>query len=414
MTERLQPGQRVVLEPEGLVGLVEDVFEDEGRVVFAFNSLLHGARVPVAGDRWRRLMSQAEGIAVEQDIARAQPIAGLAWRPEFVRLSSVDPEVALLRAHLEGTREQRITAYATLLDWSLAASAAGTPDGIWRGYLSEGRFFLLGELALVLGKSDAELLECLHDVRGACAAADRVPVGSPAGLPEAPLTRVEDFGWLPGPKGAYPLGTFEVEGVLSILSQGWELPGPDLDLEHVEGALCGPVEPGRWSACLFVQAEELPEDIERALADVDDFARSGVESVLCRSWLVLAHESRKPAVPEVVVGPDAGAWVAQFLGAGESDDFERVSLRVASASHALEMLERVACTDVYGARIACVGSERLTRGAASAIRATVALLGAGWGWGVTYRCGKAVGPGLPVFAAGPPERRTLLAIPSVF
>lgn len=404
-------GERVVLEPEGLVGRVGERWVDDGEVYFTIEATIASTDVRLRGDRWRPLMGIAEAERVEQMLARAAGIDGLGWRPSFARLDVEAPERLILEAYLEGTREQQVTGYATLLDWS---AAAGEAYGFAKGALATAGSVLLGELAIVRGQSAMDYVRHLGALRAATAT--RVVVSTPPALPEAPSTRVEDAGWLPGPAGSYDLGTIEVDDVLAIIADCWSDAGPELDIaDDIAGSVCGPVTPGRWRARLFIQDEALPPAVEREVerrGDDQGDPRITLGLALRRSWLVLAHESRPAVMPEPDLGPDVRRWVTAFLADDTAGDaLEALTLRVADQD-AGEALERVAHLEIFGARIAVVASAVLTRPIAAALRATDVPIAAGWRWGVTYRSGDA--DALPIFAGGPAGRRTLLAIPAGF
>lgn len=349
----------MVLEPSGLVGRIESI-EAGGDPAFVFDHIEHRERVSLANhDRYRPLMSIEEASDAERRLLETPAIAALSDGARSSRAKSVShPPVDLSRhldLYLEGTRAQRMAAFATALDWALEARARGETHGLWRGVLNTGRDYLLGELARVLGDAP-EAYEARLLAQRAATTARSAPIDAPL-EPAPPLARVEFY----PSEGRHALGVLEVEDDL-LVTQDVLATDPD----SVEDGGFVQARPGPWHA--FVH--------------VDEDAK----------WLVLVHEDALELAREApsFEGPDAMAPAVRTKRGGTLP------------------LEEVGVCEVEGGMLGVFARAPSTETSRS-VRHHPPDGTALWPWGLAHALG-GDGP-VPVYGA-PSGPRDLLVIPA--
>lgn len=233
-----------------------------------------------------------------------------------------------------------------------------------------------------------------------------------------PLVTIEDPGWSPGPPGTHSAGEFQVEAVASIITR-WDVESPSLRLDAFEDGLCVPLLRGAWRAQLFVQGEDIPAALQRELSEVRDRNDAAyLESVFAvtfrRTWLVLSHESvALHGPPEPAVGTPTLGQLSLVRDQSEGSPVDAVEhlplvVRSGAESHALQRIGRL---EAWTHRIAFVVGDELRPEMANAFDRCVNDSLSAWPWGLVFRCGRPAP--IPVFAAGSPTARTVLALPAL-
>lgn len=414
MTASLAVGDTVVLEPEGTHGRVAEVWHESEESVFQFTSHALETTVRLADEgRWRRPLAPDEARRVEARVAAARPIPGLQWDARLADTGTSASAWKLVDAYLDGDQDQRVTAYATLLDWQTRAKGQGLAAAPWRGRLAEAQSNLLGELALVAGLPFDGMLERVAAAREKVPGAERVTVGTPPTPIEEPRCIVPDPGWTPGPAATHELGAFEIQGAAALLTSGWSHPGPDMHLQGSEDCLVLSLAPGRWVARLVVQSDIVPVELANELATHPDgrYLESVFTAVYRRPWLVLARDTVRADIPRPLGRPGAEllAEAQRACDASGCDAVEASRLEMQIGADRAAPLVCVGRLEPWTHRIAFVAGASLSRGASASLRASAEHVACSWGWGLAFRCGRS--GLLPIFATGPEGALVALAIP---
>ena len=275
MNSPLRTGDRVVLKPSGLVGLVESV-DDGDRPSFVFDHTERRERVFLADDhRYRPLMSREQASEVERQLIVAGAVPDLAGALPASRATNVS---RLLDLYLQGTGAQQMAAFATVLDWAIGAKARGETHGLWRGVLSWGQDYMLGELARVFGLSH-DAYEARILTARAASTIRTAPVPAPL-EPPPPLATLEFY----PSDGRHFLSVIDVANDLLVTQDIFET-----DDDSVEDGGWVQARAGRWHVYVHV---------------IDD-----------TKWLVLVHEDAIELVLEPPIEASDNVVVGQFAEA---------------------------------------------------------------------------------------------------
>lgn len=367
--------------------------------------------------RWRRLMTRDTALRVERLLAVARPIPGWTRRDGIDRgwvLPEAGPTHDLWAEGLDigalldsgvPLSAWGLTAIATLLDWAVEATARREVDGLWLGRLHMWRETLLGELAWVLGVSNAALLGRLVALRLETSPDQLVQLftSMPAGDTPRATHDWSEF-------GTVALGEIDCPGRFVVAENGWHIHGMCLPIDeplHIKA------QPGRWSV---VASRARPEHV--AILQRPDIPEAYVEAweaTSGRSWVVLACEGRLAVAPvTTLLEPDAASLkvLAQQTARWDDDPLTEVTLWAPREDLSPEPLELIGIAEVVGGNLAVLAGDTLTAAKAHGLRQVSRRFGdqvTVWPWAVLHGHRRAA---IPVYAGGPPHARTYIAFPA--
>lgn len=407
---KVRLGERLWLTGPEEIGRVTRIDVGGAAPVIEVSSALGRTRVEAEShELWRPILTSEEAARIETELLNAAPFdVGVTQNAGPSRREGTS-NITRLRAYLEGDREQVLTGLATLLDWSVEADRT-IDRGAWLGWLHYARDGLLGELAYAMEVPFDVFLERLKRARSS---ADRRQLRRLGGVATMPAPPSSTLASLSDSEGTQSLGKVTFGREALVASPTWY---GRVTQQALRDGTRIPTEPGEWTVWLVTQSETMPDDLAREVATLHGVDEGGLQytftSVFRRKWLLLTHASDEPTAPF----PRSGATPTyeQLVEAdeaarrGRNDTLDEVSLSTRIGGKRVA-LERLGWTKDQRRAVAVVDAEKVSNTMTSA-------LGAGreaelnlWLWGVSLYRGEWVSP---IYAAGPENARTLIAIPA--